>query len=656
MPARRIAILLLLLLAGCARDSGPRRILVLALDGVDPETVDLLISEGKLPNFARLKREGAYGPLLSQRPLLSPVVWTTIATGKTPDRHGIGHFVAVNPRTGEELPVTSRLRHVKALWNIFSGAGRSVAVVGWWATWPPEDVRGSIVSDHAAYHFLFPGGFAGGGGEAVTHPPELEKEIAPLLRRPADLGPADLAPFVDVPPEDLARPFEFDDELGHFRWALATAQSYRDIGLKLWQEDRPGLEMVYVEGTDTVSHLFGHLFRAQGLAGELAGQQRRYGRAVEAMYVLADGIVGDFLQQMDGSTTLAVLSDHGFELGALPDDPSMTRDLRRVSERSHRLEGILYLYGAGVKPGAAFDRAGILDVAPTLLALAGLPPGRDMHGRVLAEALTIKEPERIATYEKKDGGEKRAARAEAPGDQASDQASDQAIMEHLRSLGYLDARSPKGDRNLAAVYYREGRLEEAAAQYRQLVAAEPDDAGLRTSYAGVLGSLGRYPEAREQLERGLEIDPLNAEGHHNLAVIHEREGQKEKAIEEYRAALRYAPAFEPSRQALLRLTGSAEVDGPRTAEEQQAFALAEHASQAARRGDYPRALADLDAAARLAPRYPLIYQYRSNVAYLMKDYPAAIAALEKALALQPDNALYRENLKRLREKSIRRPG
>ena len=645
MPARRIALLpLLLLLAGCARDPIPNRILVLALDGVDPETVDLLISEGKLPNLARLKREGAYGPLKSERPLLSPVVWTTIATGKTPDRHGIGHFVAVNPRTGEELPVTSRLRHVKALWNIFSGAGRSVAVVGWWATWPPEDVRGSIVSDHAAYHFLFPGGFSGGGGEAVTHPAALEKEIAPLLRRPADVGPADLAPFVDVSPEDLARPFDFNDELGHFRWALATARSYRDIGLKLWQEDRPGLEMVYIEGTDTVSHLFGHLFRAQGLAGELAEQQRRYGHAVEAMYVFADGIVGDFLKRMDGRTTLAVLSDHGFELGALPDDPSRTGDLRRVSERSHRLEGILYLYGAGVKPGAAIDHAGILDVAPTLLALAGLPPARDMHGRVLKEALTLAaEPERMATYEKQDGGGEKAVRTAAP--------EDQAITEHLRSLGYLDARSPTGDRNLAAVYYQEGRLEESAAQYRKLVAAEPDDAELRTSYAGVLGSLGRYPEAREQLEKALAIDPLNPEGHHNLGVIHERESQTEKALAEYRAALRYAPGYEPSRRALLRLTGSAEVDPPRTDAERQAFDLAEHASQAARRGDYPQALADLDAAARLAPRSPRIYQYRSNVAYLMGDTPGAIAALEKALALQPDNALYRENLKRLREKA-----
>ena len=99
----------------CGRGDGPGRVIVLGLDGVDPATVDLLMSEGKLPNFAKLRREGAYAPLQSQKPLLSPVIWTTIATGKTPDRHRIGHVVAVNPTSGEQLPVTSQMRRVQAV-------------------------------------------------------------------------------------------------------------------------------------------------------------------------------------------------------------------------------------------------------------------------------------------------------------------------------------------------------------------------------------------------------------------------------------------------------------------------------------------------------------------------------------------------------------
>jgi len=88
--------------------------MVPGLDGMDPQTVDLLMSEGKLPNFAKLRQQGAYAPLQSAEPMLSPTLWTTIATGKTPDLHRIRHFVAVN-EAGEQLPVTSRMRKVKAL-------------------------------------------------------------------------------------------------------------------------------------------------------------------------------------------------------------------------------------------------------------------------------------------------------------------------------------------------------------------------------------------------------------------------------------------------------------------------------------------------------------------------------------------------------------
>jgi len=113
--------------------------------------------------------------------------------------------------------------------------------------------------------------------------------------------------------------------------------------------------------------------------------------------------------------------------------------------------------------------------------------------------------------------------------------------------------------------------------------------------------------------------------------------------------LRYAPDYEPSRAAMLRLTGSASANAPQSEVEQQAGFLAEKASLAARRGDYDTALTLLDRAEGIAPQYSLVHQYRSNVAYLMGHRAAAIAALERALELEPDNALFRENLKRLKE-------
>jgi predicted AlkP superfamily phosphohydrolase/phosphomutase/Flp pilus assembly protein TadD len=646
LPPPPALVLAAVLLVACARAEPSGRVIVLGLDGFDPRTVDLLVSEGALPNVARLRREGAYAPLRSEKPLLSPVIWTTIATGKPPLEHGIGHFVAVNERTGEQMPVTSQMRKVKALWNIASEAERTVAVVGWWATWPAESVRGVVVSDHTCYHFLFPEGAAGSRDRlGVVHPPEVSDEIGPLIRRPGDLTPAELGRFVDVDAGELGRPFDFGDDLAHLRWALATADTYSRIGRRLWTRSEPDLLMVYIEAVDSTSHLFGHLFRAGALSGELAAQQRRYGDAVEEMYHYADGIVGEYIDALDDRTTLIVLSDHGFELGVLHDDPSKTRDMRRVSERYHSIEGVLYLYGHGVRSARRLDRPTLLDVAPTVLALLGIPPARDMPGRVLAEGLALaaapsRERRTVASHESPGGAIGGAA-------ETSPSPVEPAILERLRALGYLDAASPRGDRNLAALEFEAGRYEDAVASYEKLVRENPKDAALRASLAGALGALARLDESLAQLDIAVGLDPLNPEAYHNRGVIHERRGAVAAAIEQYRTALRYQPGYGPSQRALGRLTGSADTRVPRTPAEERAVGLAEEARDAARRGDYTGALRALEEAERLAPRMARVFHYRANVAFLMNDRPAAAAALRTALEIEPDNALFRANLERL---------
>ena len=70
---------------------------------------------------------------------------------------------------------------------------------------------------------------------------------------------------------------------------------------------------------------------------------------------------------------------------------------------------------------------------------------------------------------------------------------------------------------------------------------------------------------------------------------------------------------------------------------------------AAKRGSYDQALKLLDQAEKMAPDLPLLYQYRANVAYLMGDRAAAVAALKEGLRLEPDNALFQANLKRLEQ-------
>ena len=612
---------------------------MLGLDGVDPDVVDLLIAEGKLPNFARLKTEGASAGLYSPPPLLSPIIWTTIGTGRKPSDHGIGHFITVDPTTGKELPVTSELRRVPAVWNMFSDADRTVGVVGWWATWPAEEVNGVLVSDHAAYHFLMGQKLEEEGSrDGVTFPPEAMEELGRFLRRPEEVSAEELEPFVDIDPAELDKPFEFENDLSHFRWAVGAAKTHRDIGLHLWETDEPDLLLVYVEGVDTTSHLFGHLYRQSDLAGELAEQQKRYGQAVEQMYLFADEIVGQFLEVMDERTTLLVLSDHGFKLGELPSDPSMTRDMRRVSEAYHRETGILFLYGAGIRPGVRIDGATTSDITPSVLALAGLPVAEDFAGRVLEEVIAVPTTT-IASYGLRD----------RDGSGMQQEGVDAAMMEKLESLGYVGDGATTNDRNLANILLREGRFEEAAYAFRQLVEASPEEAELRGALATALIGVGETEEAMREFDRALELDPLLVPALFNRGRLHEVSGEIDAAISDYRESLRYDADYKPARRALQRLGVGLVGRVAVTEEEKQSNRLLREASAMIKRGDYEGAAKKIDEAEALTPDVAEVYQYRSNVAYLTGDREGAAKALERALEIEPDNALYRENLRRLNE-------
>ena len=127
--------------------------MLIGIDAGDWLTINPLVQKGVLPSFARLKMSGRTGVMLSTPPLVSPIIWTTIATGMPPDKHGVLDFV-VDTASGGQEPVQSVDRRGPALWSLFSAQDRTVDVIGWWATWPAEHVRGTIVSDRLAPQLL----------------------------------------------------------------------------------------------------------------------------------------------------------------------------------------------------------------------------------------------------------------------------------------------------------------------------------------------------------------------------------------------------------------------------------------------------------------------------------------------------------------------
>ncbi|HEV8630234.1 MAG TPA: alkaline phosphatase family protein, partial [Thermoanaerobaculia bacterium] len=201
--------LALSLLAGviaCRRGDGPRdlgtRAVVIGIDGADWKVIDDLAARGRMPNLSRLRDRGAWGPIetLADVPL-SPVIWTSIATGKTAAKHGITWFMVDQP-DGTRVPVRSYNRNARAIWNLLADHRRRPAVIGWWATYPAETVgKGTMVSDGLGYH-----GFGAtarqGANEKKTYPPELLATVDPLVPPAQQLGYDFVRRFVHLSPAE----------------------------------------------------------------------------------------------------------------------------------------------------------------------------------------------------------------------------------------------------------------------------------------------------------------------------------------------------------------------------------------------------------------------------------------------------------------------
>ena len=101
--------------------SGRPRVIWLGLDGLDWEILDRLAAEGKMPNWRRLSSEGWSARLRSFFPLISPILWTSAATGTPPDVHRVLDFQEVDPKTGRKVPISGSSRAVPAVWKLHTG-------------------------------------------------------------------------------------------------------------------------------------------------------------------------------------------------------------------------------------------------------------------------------------------------------------------------------------------------------------------------------------------------------------------------------------------------------------------------------------------------------------------------------------------------------
>ncbi|HEY1435391.1 MAG TPA: alkaline phosphatase family protein, partial [Thermoanaerobaculia bacterium] len=356
----------------------------LGLDGLDWELLDRLEVQGRMPNWKRLVSQGYGARLTAYTPILSPVIWTTLATGVGPDVHRVLDFQEVDPVTGQKVPISGRSRAVPAIWNVASAEGVSVGVVGWWGTHPAEEVEGFFVSDRAS-----PILFEGLSRQGVAYPASLSAGVEQIASREGEVRDAELARFVDAPAEQIARDRASGEGLKNPIIALArtiaATRSQSRIARELYDRNHPDLMMLYLEGTDVVGHVF-----AADVPPRLAcvsdADFARYGHAVDEYYALVDRLIGQWMRRAEEDrATLVVNSDHGFKWGG---DRSCVRDSLNPATAGfwHRPDGVFAVWGARVRPGAERGAATVFDVAPTVSALLGLPVDRRATGSVVRAA------------------------------------------------------------------------------------------------------------------------------------------------------------------------------------------------------------------------------------------------------------------------------
>ena len=550
--------------ANTRRPAGGRApILWLGLDGLDWELLDRLVADGRMPNWKRLTGEGWTARLMSFSPPLSPIVWTSIATGVGPEVHRVLDFQEVDPASGERVPISGRSRAVPAIWNLASSAGASVGVVGWWATHPAEEVNGFFVSDRAS-----PILFEGLPRAGVAYPAALSPGLEQVLARDGVVSDEELARFVDVPASEIHRVRAggagLEDPIAALSRIVASTRVQQRIGRDLYDRNLPDLMMLYFEGTDAIGHVFAP-YVAPRLACVSESDFAKYRRAADDYYALIDEVIGQWMRRADeDGATLIVNSDHGFRWGA--DRPCETAGLRAGGAAYwHRLEGVLAAYGARVARGggARVRRGGgkesrgsasVFDLAPTVCALASLPVDRRMGGRVLREAFPdARTPERKVLFDAI--AVRRVAAEPATRTEAGEYAA------RLRALGYLSGGEatrlapPGGDRpgptekgwhNLG-LYLRDTRkdLRAAEAAFRKALEMQPNSAADKVALAGVYRDRGDDPQAIDWLFQSLAAGHADPEGTIlRWYVAYDEEGKHARAREVLDRGSRAYPASE----------------------------------------------------------------------------------------------------------------
>ncbi len=414
MRALASALLLSGLVCGAdAAAAAPVKLLVFGVDGGDREVLELCIRAGRCPNLKAHANASLRADIFSLRgELSSPVIWTTIATGRPSGQHGVLPLEASAPGA----------RSVKAFWNIFGEAGWKVGVFGWLATSAKETVNGVLVA-----------GDGWGRAELTANPPQAVDADALYRGLSAAQGaaavmskfcePKRCRPFIE---KSRARgesrlPGGHDESIDHLAVIYRRDEATVRAAEQVLARGETDLAAAYVQGFDAASHLY-HLYLDPAWREVSLEEREALGDIVMSYLAQVDAWFGRLARFAGPESTVLVLSDHGVAPPHFLAEPSI--------RGAHRDAGLFLMRSRHAETRAGGARLSTTEVLPLLLYLHGLPIAHDMAGAlrhqfVDARELTRRPASFVASYES------------SRRDPASSAEESKRAFEMLRAFGYL---------------------------------------------------------------------------------------------------------------------------------------------------------------------------------------------------------------------------
>ncbi len=275
--------------------------------GVDAATwsvMNPLIEKGRLPNITELKREGSYGVLKSMSPILSPIVWTTIATGKVEEKHGIKDFYS----TQESL-------RTRRIWDTFEAQGMRIGIFKWLITWPPRKVNGFIIPDILARDdSTFPPEYSAINSLRIaekTHYSVGIRTYANLTWSLMNMG-LRMSTLREIGWDFFRDWLHGGNSISQYPLKRkAELLINEDVFIYLLKKYKPEFVTFYDNGVDTLSHRYWKYYEPKYFPDVTPEEVHRYGDVIPNYYELIDKTLGSVMNHFSNETLVVVVSDHG---------------------------------------------------------------------------------------------------------------------------------------------------------------------------------------------------------------------------------------------------------------------------------------------------------------------------------------------------------